>query len=37
MSQTDKEKALKEGLERINQNLPATVYIPFVSENLRNY
>jgi hypothetical protein len=28
---------LQEGLEKMNKFLPAAVYIPFVSESLRNY
>lgn len=28
---------MKEGLAKLNDFLPATVYIPFVTESLRNY
>lgn len=30
-------QSLKEGLDKINKFLPSAVYIPFVSESLRNY
>ena len=30
-------QALQEGLRKVNQGLPATVYIPFVRNSLRNY
>ena len=33
----DKEESLKEGLERINKHLPSFVYVPFVTQSLRNY
>lgn len=33
----DKEAALKGGLAKLNEFLPATVYLPFVTAALRNY
>ena len=33
----EKEKTLIEGLQAINQELPAKVYIPFLTESCRNY
>ena len=33
----NKEEALFEGLQKINMHLPSAVYIPFVSQSMRNY
>ena len=33
----NKKEALLAGLRKINEGLPANVYIPFVSNNWRNY
>ena len=33
----DKKQALIDGLRRINEGLPANVYVPFVNNNWRNY
>ena len=35
--QGDKKAALLKGIDKINEKLPSSVYIPFVRNNLRNY
>ena len=33
----EKKKELLRDLEKVNENLPASVYVPFVNNSIRNY
>jgi len=37
IAQTNRQEYLKQELTKINQRLPAAVYIPFVNSTIRNY
>jgi hypothetical protein len=37
MAKSEKMRILKEEIKKINTHLPASVYIPFVGQSVRNY